>query len=90
MAGKTVEKEIKDAIKAKKIVIGTKTVIRGVKGGTVTSVICSSNCPEGMRKDLNHYASLSKTEIKDFGQDSSRLGELCGKPFNVLVVGIGK
>ena len=90
MAEKADEKEIKDAVKAKKLVIGSRTVIKGVKGGSLKSVVCASNCPEGTEKDLNHYATLSKIEVKKFTGDSSRLGELCGKPFNVLMVGIQK
>ena len=90
MAGKTAEKEIKDAIKAKKLLIGSKSVIRGIRRGSIVTAFCSSNCPEGVKRDLNHYAGLSKTAVKEFAEDSSRLGELCGKPFNVLMVGIQK
>ena len=87
---KAAEKEIKDAIKAKKLMMGKRTVMRGLKGGTVDSVICASNCPEGMKKDLEHYASVSKITVKGFEGTSAKLGEVCGKPFNVLIVGIRK
>ncbi|MFQ5647739.1 MAG: ribosomal L7Ae/L30e/S12e/Gadd45 family protein [Candidatus Aenigmatarchaeota archaeon] len=87
---KTVEKEIKDAMGAKRLAIGSRTVLRGLKRGSLKSVVYATNCPEGTRKDLNHYATLSKIEVKEFGGDSSRLGELCGKPFNILAVGVKK
>jgi len=90
MATKTIEQEIKEALKAKKLLIGSRRVFRCVRRGSVKSVIYASNCPEGAKKDLNRYAALSKIDIKEFAGNSSRLGEICGKPFNVLVVGVQK
>lgn len=87
---KATEKDVKGAIKAKKLVMGKRTVMRGLKGGAITSVICASNCPEGMKKDLEHYASVSSITVKGFDGNSVKLGEVCGKPFNVLIVGIRK
>lgn len=84
------EKDIKAAIKAKKLMIGRRSVIRGLKSGDISSVVYSSNCPDVLRKDLEHYASVSKASVKGFGSDSVKLGEICGKPFNVLVAGIKK
>jgi large subunit ribosomal protein L30e len=82
--------EIKEAIKEKKIIIGSRTVMKGVKRGHVTSLIYASNCPEGMMKDLAYYSKSNFVAIKEFGGSSLQLGEACGKPFNVLVVGIKK
>jgi len=87
---KAAEKEMKDAIKAGKLVMGKRTVMRGLKNGTLSSVVCASNCPEGTRKDMEHYASVSGVTVKGFDGNSVKLGETCGKPFNVLMVGIRK
>lgn len=87
---KAAEKEIKDAIKSGKIVIGTRTAIKCLKKGSLSLVIYASNCPEAARKDLDHYASVSKTEISGFEGNSVKLGEICGKPFNVLLIGVKK
>lgn len=86
----TVNQEIKEALKEKKIVIGGRTVMKGVKRGHITSLIYASNCPESMMKDLQYYSQNSFVAIKEFGGNSLQLGEACGKPFNVLVVGIKK
>jgi large subunit ribosomal protein L30e len=85
-----VSQEIKDAIKEKRIIIGSRTVIKGVKKGRISSVVYASNCPEGIRKDLEYYSKGGFMGLKEFMGNSVQLGELCGKPFNVLLVGIIK
>jgi large subunit ribosomal protein L30e len=82
--------EIKEAIKEKRIVIGSRTVMKGVKRGHITSLIYASNCPEGMMKDIAYYSQNNFVAIKEFNGSSLQLGEACGKPFNVLMVGIKK
>ncbi len=84
------KKEIKEAIKSKKIFIGTRSVLRGIKQGKVKAVFYASNCPENKVKDLNRYASLSDIKIEKFKGSSAELGEYCGKPFSILMIGIGK
>ncbi|MCX6814058.1 MAG: 50S ribosomal protein L30e [Candidatus Aenigmarchaeota archaeon] len=86
----TVNHEIKEAMKEKKIIIGSRTVIKGVKRGHINSVIYASNCPEETRKDLEYYSKSEFVAVKDFKGNSVQLGEICGKPFNVLLVGIKK
>ncbi len=85
-----VNQEIKEAMKEKRIVIGGRTVMKGVKRGHIASLIYAANCPESMMKDLVYYSQNSFVSIKEFGGSSLQLGEVCGKPFNVLVVGIRK
>jgi len=87
---KTPAQVIKDAVKGKKLIMGTRRVLKGAKNASLIEVICASNCPEQIRKDINHYTGISKTEVTDFKGDSSKLGEACGKPFKALVVGIQK
>ena len=85
-----INQEIREAIKENKILIGTRTVIKSVKAGSVTNVIYASNCPENTRKDLEYYSKSDFLTIKQFEGNSFQLGELCGKPFNVLMVAIRK
>lgn len=86
----TIKKKISDAIEAKKLIIGIKNVREALKTGNLNSVIRARNCPESIVRDLEHYGKLSDTEIENTNDDSSRLGEYCGKPFNIIVVGIKK
>ena len=86
----TVTQEIKSAIKEKKLVMGSRVVFKGVKIGRIDTVFYASNCPENVRKDLDHYAKLSKIKIEKFEGNANQLGEICGKPFNILMVGVMK
>lgn len=85
-----IEKLIKMAIRDKKLVIGSKETIKGVKNGKIKAVVYASNCPKNKIKDLNHYTTLSNIDLKKFEGDSKKLGELCGKPFNTIIIGIVK
>ncbi len=85
---KTPAQIIKEAVKGKKLLIGTRAVLKGMKNTSITTVVLASNCPEETRKDVKHYGDMSKAEIMEFRGDSSKLGEACGKPFKALVVGI--
>ena len=80
--------DIKKALDDKKLIIGTKTVMKGTKKGDIKNVFYASNCPEEIVKDLNHYANTSKLSVEEFKGDSVKLGQTCGKPFSVLLVGI--
>jgi large subunit ribosomal protein L30e len=84
------EKEIKDAMKEKKLVIGTRIVIKGIKKASIKYVICPDNCRNDVLDDLNYYSKNFGVEIKKFSGNSRQLGEICGKPFNVMLLGIKK
>ena len=86
----TVNKEIKDAAKSQKLLMGSKTVLRGVKSKSLSTVIYASNCPDGVLKDLNHYSKISGMKLEEFSGNSIQLGEMCGKPFAMLMVGVKK
>lgn len=86
----SVDKEIKEAMKAKKIVIGSNSVLRGLRVGGLKSVILASNCPQAKLVDLERYSKISGAELNKFAGNSIQLGEICGKPFNVLLVGLRK
>jgi ribosomal protein L30E len=80
-------KEIKEAHDAGKLLIGSRSVEKAMRSGKVKAVIYASNCPESVRKMTS---SAGKAGSSEFSGDSVRLGETCGKPFTVLVVGIKK
>lgn len=85
-----IDKEIKEALKAKKVIIGSNSVLRGLRVGGLKSVILASNCPQDKIMDLERYSKLSGTQVNKFEGNSLQLGEICGKPFNVLLVGVKK
>lgn len=82
--------EIKSAIKEKKLLIGSNSIYRGIKKGHVERIAYASNCPEEVRKDLGRYAKITKASIEEFKGDAAQLGQLCGKPFRIQMIGIKK
>ena len=85
-----IKETISEALKKNKMVIGTRSVLKTMKRGEVNLVFYASNTPEAFRRDLDHYAGISKIEVKGFKGDSAKLGDLCGKPFHILAVGVKK
>ncbi|MFH1978513.1 MAG: ribosomal L7Ae/L30e/S12e/Gadd45 family protein [Candidatus Aenigmatarchaeota archaeon] len=83
-------RDIKHAEEQKKLLIGTKSIVKSLKIGELERVIYASNCPESTLKDINYYLKLTKTEVELFDGNSSKLGETCGKPFNILMIAIKK
>ena len=81
-------KDIKSALDDKRLVIGTRTAMKSIKQGNVKNVFYASNCPKETVKDLDHYKKTSKLVVEEFKGDSVKLGQTCGKPFSVLLVGI--
>ncbi len=82
-------KGIKDAMNEKRVVIGTRAVMKGLKRGHVGKVVYASNIPETTRQDLGHYSKLG-IEAEEFPGDSLKLSQTCGKPFKILLIGIKK
>lgn len=86
----SIEKEILQAVKKGNICIGSKIVFKMAKRGKIEEIFYAKNCPEDVVKNLNYYAKISKIKIVAFDGDSKRLGQICGKPFSTLMVGICK
>ena len=86
----TLEKEIKKALKEKKVLIGSRSVLKAAKTGRLGSVVYASNTPGNTLSDIRHYADTSKINTQEFPGNSVQLGELCGKPFSILLLGITK
>ena len=86
----TVSKDIKSAVKSKNLIMGSRTVLKNLKNDNLSTVVYASNCPDEMLKDLNYYSKISGIKFEKFEGNSVQLGEICGKPFKILVVGIRK
>jgi len=85
-----IEQKIKNAQKNQNLVIGTRTVIKSIKKGLVTSVFHATNVPENLLKDLDYYVEISGIDVEKFNGNSAQLGEFCGKPFKILLTAIKK
>ena len=81
---------IKEALKEQMLVLGSRQVESMAKKSELKMVIYASNSPENTKRDLNYYNKHFGIEIKMFNGNSRQLGEFCGKPFNVVTLGIKK
>jgi large subunit ribosomal protein L30e len=86
----SLEKEIKDAMKEKRLLLGSNTVFKNIKKEAVKYVIYSNNCSEEVMGTLEYYGKNFGVELKKFSGNSRQLGEICGKPFNIMLLGIKK
>ncbi len=80
--------QLKEAIESKKAIIGSDRTVKYLKTEKLKLVIVSSNCPEEVRKDIEHYSALAKTKVEKFDGTSKQLGIICGKPFSIAVLSI--
>jgi large subunit ribosomal protein L30e len=86
----TLEREIRNAMKDKKALIGSRSVLKAAKAGMLGSLFYATNTPKSTLRDIRHYAEISKIDTQEYTGNSVQLGELCGKPFSILLLGITK
>ncbi len=84
----TVLAMIKKAKSEGTLFIGSKNIKKHIKTGDIHAVIYSSSCPQHIANELAGLSKLSNIKLVGFENNSSALGEVCGKPFNVSVAGI--
>lgn len=80
--------KIKQAVKAKKAVLGYKEVIKFLKVSDLDMIILANDASKKIRNDIEYNAKIAKTEVKILNKSSVDLGTICGKPFPVSVIGI--
>lgn len=80
--------ELRNAIKEKSVIIGTKQTIKNLKLKNVKSIVVANNCPENVRKDIEYYSKLTGIKMENFDGTAKQLGILCGKPFSIAVMAI--
>ncbi|MDD5418199.1 MAG: ribosomal L7Ae/L30e/S12e/Gadd45 family protein [Candidatus Nanoarchaeia archaeon] len=80
--------QIKEAIKDKKLVVGTKSVMRSLKNKELSDIFMASNVDEKTKSSIEKYATISSTKIKMVSEDSVSLGTICKKPFSIVVCGL--
>ncbi|MBW2985518.1 ribosomal L7Ae/L30e/S12e/Gadd45 family protein [Candidatus Woesearchaeota archaeon] len=83
-------KEIKQLLKTKKLIFGTKQTIKNIQQNKLEKFFLSSNCKDETKKDLKHYAKIAKIEAISLQNSNKDIGILCKKPFSISVVGVLK
>ena len=80
-------KELKQALKDNKVIIGTDKVMRMLRNGKLTNIYLASNCPSNTKDDINHYAKLYNIKVNELKENNEVLGIICKKTFSISVLG---
>jgi len=80
--------QIKDAIKDKKLVVGTKAVMRSLKNKELEEVFMAKNINAEIKDSIEKYATISSIKTKVISEESDSLGTICKKPFSIVVCGL--
>ncbi|MDQ1280073.1 MAG: large subunit ribosomal protein L30e [Thermoproteota archaeon] len=83
-----VDRIINSALKSGRVYLGFKQTKNAAKTGKAVALILSSNCSVKLQKDIQQYATLSKTPLLIYHGTSQDLGVACGKPFIVSAMTI--
>ncbi len=80
--------EFRKLLKSKSLIIGTERTLKNLKRGNVQKVFLSSNCPEKVKDNVNHYISSNKAEVVKLQYPNDELGTICKKPFSISVLAL--
>jgi len=82
--------DIKKELKTRKIVIGTKIVIKNLRLNKLEKVYIASNCSESSKKELEYYSKLLNIPIITLKQPNDELGVICKKQYSISMLGVLK
>ena len=82
--------EVKKLVGNKKLIIGTDRTLTALRKDEVKKVFMASNCPKGVRSDVEHYAKLTNVEVALLDIPNDELGVVVKKPFSVSVIALLK
>lgn len=82
--------DIKKELKTRKIVIGTKIVIKNLRLNKLEKVYIASNCNEISKKELEYYSKLLNIPIITLKQPNDELGVICKKQYSISMLGVLK
>jgi len=83
-----IEKELVNALKTGRVILGSRKTLKLVKLGKAKAVIVAENAPPEIRDDIIYYARLSNIPVYVYPGTSLELGAVCGKPFTVASLAI--
>lgn len=78
--------ELKEALKEKKLTIGTEKTLKDMKAGKAKTVFLASNCPENIVAQVEYYAQISGAKVVKLDIPDREIGLICKKPFAVSVL----
>lgn len=82
--------EIKKYLETNRLIFGTERSLHEMKLGNVEKIYISKNCPQPVREDVQHYATLSNTPVVFLEEENTEVGGICKKPFAISVLSLRK
>lgn len=90
MVKKQASTDIKKDLKTRKIIIGTKVVMKNLKLNKLEKIYIASNCNESSKKELEYYSKLLKIPVIKLKQPNDELGVICKKQYSISMLGVLK
>lgn len=78
--------ELKEALKEKKLIIGTERTLKNLKMNNLKKVYIASNCKQEVKEDIEHYCKLYSIPLVKLKENNEELGIICKKPFSISVL----
>jgi len=54
-----INNQLKEAVTNNNVIIGSKRIIKSLKTSEIDSIVIATNCPENVKKDINHSSELA-------------------------------
>ena len=83
---KVLEKALKDAMKEKKSILGSKKVLGSLKNSKL--IVVSQSAPKQVAEKIIEGAKKEKISTVEFEGSSVALGRLCGLQFRVSTISL--
>ena len=81
-------KEIKTSLQEGRLVVGSGSVLKAVKSGSVAKVFIALNCPNTTKETITRYAELAGIQVEELSQNNEELGTICKKNFFISILAI--
>tara|TARA_Y100000034_G_C6885645_1_gene406625 strand:- start:920 stop:1204 length:285 start_codon:yes stop_codon:yes gene_type:complete len=82
-------KEIKNALKDNKAIIGADRTLKVLKNGKLAKVFISNNCESELKQELEKYCTMANVPLVQIKYSNEELGVFCKKQFFISVFGVG-
>jgi len=83
---KLLEKTLKDAIKEKKRILGSKQILAAIQNSKL--IVLSQSISQNMEEKIQESAKKEKIPTLNFEGSSVALGRLCGLQFRVSAISL--
>ncbi|MEM1577403.1 MAG: ribosomal L7Ae/L30e/S12e/Gadd45 family protein [Candidatus Pacearchaeota archaeon] len=79
---------IKEMIKNKKFVIGSKVTLKKAKLGYIETIILAKDLNEKIKEEIKEIAKIGKIKVIETEKTKKDIGEELNKPFSIGCIGI--